>query len=437
MCSLQRGFSILIIAVLSVAACKRRDETQSAAGAPATASAPTPGTPEQPAAPGPKDSAAAALPWVTEPACKLRDGDRLDPILDVPCLYTWATPAGATPLVVHFDDGFHLRLVAELEGVRTLVVHLPEVNVARGTGLYVRPQADQRLAVVLTEDWSDDGSEEATDYAWLLSRTGKTIDVTQVRGGGDPLPAWAAPSVDGEAAAAPTAGSLPRPEPLAGCKSGLTSPEQVCECLVKLLGGEDADPDLHSCDVKNTRAAGAKIAEVMLEADGIYVIMHRIGDGWAALFRLGGFGEGDQSSGVLDVVKASKKTFGSRQALWIEAEHVFRDANDDERYQVVITRTLTLCLVSEAGEPTCVLQVPLFHEERAGRLPDELASDVDLPREHFAKLSVVSSYRLRVDVSDDGKATITLASGELPRGEEEAEDEGKDMRALLGSHALW
>jgi hypothetical protein len=230
-----------------------------------------------------------------------------------------------------------------------------------------------------------------------------------------------------ETAGAPATGTLPRPEPLSGCTSGLTSPEQVCECLKLLLRGKEEPAEVDSCTVQETSIADAKIAEVQLEADATPVVMHRIGTGWAALYILSATFNGYFTSAEFKLAASQAKTFGSHQALWIEVDLITVDAEGAPRFEAQITRTLTLCLVGEAVAPRCVLQVLLSGEQRSGQIPQEVWVNLETPTEHISRLHVVSSYRLRVEVSDDGKATIAAVSGEPP----------EDVRPLLGSHALW
>lgn len=424
-----RRFAIVMMGVLALTACKRRNETSGAAGdpapAPATATAPA-STAAAPAPDTAAHDAAAALPWVTGPACAA-DGN-LDAVLGVPCLYSWATPAGPTPLAMLIEDRETLRLVAELDGARSLLVHESDINVARGTSLHLRPQPDQRLAVVLVEDWSEDGTEPETANAWLLSRSGKTIEVTPLDRKKKPWPDWASATQPPVAATAgPAAARMSLPGPLPGCTAGLTSPEQVCECVAKLpredhrsLGGE-------YCTVRDTEVDSAKIGVVNQEFENLHFVMHRLGAGWSALFILGWDSSGGGITTALSLVASQAKTFGSRQALWIEVERVDLDKEERPDVKAETVRSLILCLVGEAVEPSCVLDVPLFGEERRGRLPDGIWGTPADPMDYIDELPVVSSYRLRVDVSDDGKATITRAKGEPP----------EDVRRLLGTHTLW
>ncbi len=232
----------------------------------------------------------------------------------------------------------------------------------------------------------------------------------------------------GERASSPAAvavGSLPCTEPLAH--------EEMCSCLVAAMGKSvlaDAASGALSCEIEASALAKIEVARVSSEREATFFLLDGSEAGWSVAAQLGHtynpgkFGIDEQ----FRIAAMEPRQVGARRVLWIEG-HLVRSnvdallGEEERREQHIVT----LCVVPEdaSAKLRCPLQFPISEHYLHRRFEDELAEEVAALA--TPNLPVETSARLRVDLSENGTATLILVEGEKTDA----------ISEYLGPHRLW
>jgi tetratricopeptide (TPR) repeat protein len=235
-----------------------------------------------------------------------------------------------------------------------------------------------------------------------------------------------------EAEAAGTGLPCPEPRPDA---------DDLCACLGSFAEAwnKDTPEDDRACNAEDAPGlAGWSIVHATLSQDTESIYLAARGPaGWSIVAELaevyspGAFGVSEEWK----LISIRERTLGGRRVVEIVGQHdrTDSDAGIAEVESESATR-LTVCVVGANGAPTtCPLEVPtkLSYEREKLEFEDEhgVPEEVDEETKKLQTpgLPISRQAELRVDLGEDGTATVQLVKGS-------ADDA---FRAALGPHRLW
>ncbi len=200
--------------------------------------------------------------------------------------------------------------------------------------------------------------------------------------------------------------------------------DQLCSCESADLGDPEDEGVELACDVEDAPLPGfayvntATTSTTSFEASSSTELAMKLPDGrWkpAALLTSGTGGRGHTED--WDVSKLEKRKVGAREILWIEVSSQISDMSYDTASDY--EEMMSYVIICTLPDVTCGHRFPVYGSYSS------VPVDVDNGFEPTGKPDE-SGFRADLTLAPDGKATLTLVSGD--RGGAEG---------FLGTHELW